>query len=653
MDRPASPPAAPAFRYLTLGAEDAGRVFLDGNVVIDTGGPQPWTEQSASLDLPPGDHRLLIEYIDQEGWNGCQLWWTPEGQPREIVPTRVLFHQPKAPPLATTMSDEHGVYRFGTLAPGRYQLRAHVPGGLVYRDDGREITVVENGSLGNLDFQLAPFKKGRWQNFSHVQGLAEDFVDSCFQAGDGALWFGTAGGVSRFDGRDFFTLTHENGLPKGRVNAVAGETNGVMWFGTSGGLCRYEPRNQRQPLTTFTIGPPGNFVRSLVTDQQGRLWVGSPGGLAIFEGTNLIPFAGRLVSNSVPGGPWGRLMGRASLIPAQGPTTTVPPTTQENVLQLKGDNSYVELPPDIFNGLDAATVEAWVRWDTCDGPPKRLFNYGDAQRDMTLSTFNGRNLWFVIQDAQTGFQQIVVPGVLFPGEWCHVAAVSGKGGMKLYLNGVLLDSYGYAGSFAALRNGARNFIGQRVTTNDPPTGFVGQIDEFRVWSVARTEKEIQQNLFQKLSGKEPGLAGLWNFGFASNGLVKDLGPGRHDGLLKGDAAITQSARPTAAALHRVLQLDGENGYVDLGPKGVSLGQHFTAEAWVFVPADIDNGDHGFLGGAPDLPSGPAGKLRSPCLFVHQKTALQVRIRRWRQLALGHHPRQRPDLGKMEPRRRRL
>jgi len=79
---------------------------------------------------------------------------------------------------------------------------------------------VENGSLANLDFQLTPFKKGRWQNFSHVQGLAEDYVASSYQASDGALWFGSSGGVSRFDGRDFFTLTKEDGPAQGRVHAI-------------------------------------------------------------------------------------------------------------------------------------------------------------------------------------------------------------------------------------------------------------------------------------------------------------------------------------------------------------------------------------------------------------------------------------------------
>src|SRR5262249_51961170 len=124
--------------------------------------------------------------------------------------------------VLTTMSDARGVYRFSTLMPGHYQLRLHAPGGVIYRDDGHEINIVTNGSLANLDFRLPPFKKGRWQNLSHVNGLAEDEVHACFQAADGALWFGTGGGVSRFDGRDFFTLTRSDGLlGASHVRAIA------------------------------------------------------------------------------------------------------------------------------------------------------------------------------------------------------------------------------------------------------------------------------------------------------------------------------------------------------------------------------------------------------------------------------------------------
>ncbi len=48
------------------------------------------------------------------------------------------------------------------------------------------------------------------------------------------------------------------------------------------------------------------------------------------------------------------------------PRTTNNEPTPNRVLDLDGNGSYVELPPNIFNDLDEATVEAWVRWDTTD-----------------------------------------------------------------------------------------------------------------------------------------------------------------------------------------------------------------------------------------------------------------------------------------------
>ena len=36
---------------------------------------------------------------------------------------------------------------------------------------------------------------------------------------------------------------------------------------------------------------------------------------------------------------------------------------QNRVLELDGQGSYVQLPAHIFDTLEAATVEAWVRWD--------------------------------------------------------------------------------------------------------------------------------------------------------------------------------------------------------------------------------------------------------------------------------------------------
>jgi hypothetical protein len=74
--------------------------------------------------------------------------------------------------------------------------------------------------------------------------------------------------------------------------------------------------------------------------------------------------------------------------------------------------------------------------------------------------------------------------------------------MKLYLDGVLVGTNAYTGSFSAFTNGTRNYLGERVTTNDPPSNFKGAMDEVRVWRVARSAEQIRQTMLQRLTGRE-------------------------------------------------------------------------------------------------------------------------------------------------------
>lgn len=60
------------------------------------------------------------------------------------------------------------------------------------------------------------------------------------------------------------------------------------------------------------------------------------------------------------------------------------PASTNRVLQLDGSGSYIELPPDIFEHLDDATVECWVRWDKFD-IAERVFDFGSSGRELYLS----------------------------------------------------------------------------------------------------------------------------------------------------------------------------------------------------------------------------------------------------------------------------
>ena len=128
--------------------------------------------------------------------------------------------------------------------------------------------------------------------------------------------------------------------------------------------------------------------------------------------------------------------------------------------------------------------------------------------------------------------------------------MTGPRGVHVYFNGILVASNAYTGSFASLDNGAHNFLG-RSNWKDAPYGdedFDGQMDEVRVWRRERTEEQIRENMFKKLTGKEEGLAGLWSFDFVNNGVVKDLSPGAHDGKLIGNARVVSAQLPAPAQL---------------------------------------------------------------------------------------------------------
>jgi hypothetical protein len=56
-------------------------------------------------------------------------------------------------------------------------------------------------------------------------------------------------------------------------------------------------------------------------------------------------------------------------------------STTNRVLRLASTNGYVELPPRIFNHLDEATVEAWVKWERLRGYSV-FFLYGEASHDV-------------------------------------------------------------------------------------------------------------------------------------------------------------------------------------------------------------------------------------------------------------------------------
>jgi hypothetical protein len=223
---------------------------------------------------------------------------------------------------------------------------------------------------------------------------------------------------------------------------------------------------------------------------------------------------------------------------------------QNRVLELDGDGSYVELPNNIFQNLTEATVEVWARWDRFNAY-SRVFEFGASFQSMSVFNHaNGGDLRFNLypqpaRNTPALMYTARANGVLRTNEWIHIAAVSGPGGMRLYANGVLVARHTNEACLATIKAEQLNLFGRGLARNPDDRDFFGQMDEVRVWNYRRSAEQIRDNMNRRLSGREEGLVGLWNF---DDGAATDSSPGAHHGKLLGKARVVSPSLPAGLQL---------------------------------------------------------------------------------------------------------
>ncbi len=229
-------------------------------------------------------------------------------------------------------------------------------------------------------------------------------------------------------------------------------------------------------------------------------------------------------------------------LPRQSNATAGQPSTNY-VLQLDGTNSYVELPLNLLTNLDAATIELWVRVEE-SVRDAHFLQFGAPGNELYLAQEGETDtLKLLYTDGTNNRHRITQPGLVERKRWFHLAAVLSGSGAKLYFNGMLVGT-----SPAPARPGAIdptvNDLGRSVVAGGRQYFFRGQLDEVRLWSVARTTEQIQSDMFRDLSGDEPGLRSLWNF---NDGTARDATRQQRHAELKGKARVTTAVRPVSLA----------------------------------------------------------------------------------------------------------
>ncbi len=136
---------------------------------------------------------------------------------------------------------------------------------------------------------------GREPQFEHLtieDGLSHGNVESIYQDRQGFMWFGTGGGLDRYDGHAIKTYRNDpqnpHSLIGNRVQQIIEDSTGVLWVATNQGLNSFDRATERFTRYTRNAAVPGslggNDVWRILEDRNGDFWaLTTDGGLNRFD----------------------------------------------------------------------------------------------------------------------------------------------------------------------------------------------------------------------------------------------------------------------------------------------------------------------------------------------------------------------------------
>jgi signal transduction histidine kinase/ligand-binding sensor domain-containing protein/CheY-like chemotaxis protein len=119
----------------------------------------------------------------------------------------------------------------------------------------------------------------RFEHLTSAEGLSNDSVFAILQDHRGFMWFGTQGGLNRYDGYRITQYRHDPGNPKSLaddfVDTLFEDKRGGIWTG----LSRFDP--ETETFTHYTLpsesSSPGQGKMTVREDERGFLWMGCIG----------------------------------------------------------------------------------------------------------------------------------------------------------------------------------------------------------------------------------------------------------------------------------------------------------------------------------------------------------------------------------------
>ncbi len=233
-------------------------------------------------------------------------------------------------------------------------------------------------------------------------------------------------------------------------------------------------------------------------------------------------------------------------------------------LLLDGDFDYVEVndSPELTPLTSTITIEAWVKTDFPSVFRQIISKYnsnaGVDQLSWALSVFSNDGIRFGVYESFNKWRAVDTDsGLILTDKWYHIAGTFDIATQesRTYINGEEVVNNLVAGSADSISFISDSDTPVRIGTITPVSGILsnfwsGNIDEVRIWNVARTQSQIKSTMNDTLaaayySTADSGLVAYWrcdvleDLGVNSDGPddIRDLSVFQNHGDLSGDAVL--------------------------------------------------------------------------------------------------------------------
>jgi hypothetical protein len=208
-------------------------------------------------------------------------------------------------------------------------------------------------------------------------------------------------------------------------------------------------------------------------------------------------------------------------------------------LQFDGNDDYIAIQSYNYTAAQTAlTVEAWIK--TSSGSDQVIASYDRNEYWRLEVNGSGGGTGQIGFDLMTDAGQLDFGGStrIDDGNWHHIAAVYDNGNVYIYVDGNLDNSTSNGTTFGS---GATRYgfigVGSEADAFNGSTGptdyFDGNMSEFRVWNIARSQGDIQSTMNGALAGTEPGLVMYHKLdGNGSDATATDYSSNGYDGDLQ-------------------------------------------------------------------------------------------------------------------------